>query len=93
MFNVNEYFEGKVMSMSFKSEEGPATIGIMDIGEYEFSTSNKEIMTVTSGSMMVKLPKSNEFKEYKSNDTFIVAANEKFQVKINVQTAYICYYK
>ncbi len=38
---VNEYFGGKVKSMSFVNKEGEATIGLMDIGEYEFATCKK----------------------------------------------------
>jgi uncharacterized protein YaiE (UPF0345 family) len=42
MFKVNDYFDGKVKSLAFESEEGPATIGVMAAGEYEFGTSTKE---------------------------------------------------
>lgn len=38
---VNKYFGGKVKSMSFVNKEGEATIGLMDIGEYEFATCKK----------------------------------------------------
>jgi len=49
MFSVNEYFEGQVKSISFTTKEGPATIGVMAQGEYEFGTKNKEIMTIITG--------------------------------------------
>ncbi len=93
MFKTNEYFEGKVKSMAFNTADGPATIGVMAIGEYEFGTSSKEIMTVTSGSMRIKLPESQEWKEFKQNETFIVEANKKFGVKVEEETAYLCLYK
>lgn len=93
MFKTNEYFDGKVKSLSFNTAEGPATIGVMAIGEYEFGTSSKEIMTVTSGKMEVKLPGDDEWKEYKQNDTFIVEANNKFKVNVKEETAYLCLYK
>lgn len=93
MFKTNEYFEGKVKSIAFTTADGPATIGVMAVGEYEFGTSSKEFMTVTSGAMTVKLPGSDEWKEFKQNETFIVEANNKFGVKVNEETAYLCLYK
>ncbi len=51
MFKTNEYFNGKVMSIAYKTNEGDATIGVMAKGEYEFGTSSVEYMTVTSGTM------------------------------------------
>jgi uncharacterized protein YaiE (UPF0345 family) len=93
MFKTNEYFDGKVKSIAFKSEKGPATIGVMAIGTYEFGTSTKEYMTVTSGKLVVKLPGSQEWKEYGPNETFIVEANEKFGVEVSVETSYLCIYE
>lgn len=90
---INEYFDGKVKSMSFNNEEGEATIGLMDVGEYEFSTSKKEYMTVVSGKMTVKLPEESNWKQFDKNETFTVEPNQKFNVKIEEQTAYICFYK
>lgn len=93
MFKVNEYFEGKVKSLAFTAEDGPATIGVMAAGEYEFGTSTKEIMTVITGKMLVKLPGSDVWKEFKSGDTFEVPANQKFQLKIPADTSYLCLYR
>jgi len=93
MFKTNEYFDGKVKSIAFKTKECPATIGIMAIGEYEFGTSSIEYMTVTSGKLIVKLPDSDEWKEFKQGETFIVEANKKFQLKVDEDTSYLCLYK
>lgn len=92
MFKTNEYFDGKVKSISFITSNGPATIGVMAVGEYEFGTSSKELMTVTSGKMSVKLPGTNDWKEFKQNETFTVESNEKFQVKVEGETSYLCLY-
>ena len=48
MLKVNEYFEGNVKSISLTTGEGPATVGVMAKGSYEFGTSQKEIMIVTT---------------------------------------------
>lgn len=92
MFKTNEYFDGKVKSIAFTTSEGPATIGVMAKGEYEFGTSTKEIMVVVSGKLTVKLPDAN-WKDFKAGETFIVEANKKFQLKVNEDSSYICYYK
>jgi uncharacterized protein YaiE (UPF0345 family) len=93
MPKVNEYFGGDVISISFETSEGPATVGAMAAGEYEFGTSKKEFMTVTSGKLTVKLPGSDEWKDYKPSETFIVEANQKFQVRVAEESSYICFYK
>ena len=93
MFNVNEYFDGKVASIAFQTETLPATVGVMAVGEFEFGTTQKETMTVVSGALTVKLPGSDEWKTFNAGEHFIVEANEKFQLKVAVETAYLCTYE
>ena len=93
MFNTNEYFEGKVKSLSFESNEGPASIGVMAPGEYKFGTSKKEYMTVTSGKMVVKLPETEKWKEVEAGNTFEVEADSSFLVKVEYETSYLCLYR
>lgn len=93
MFKINEYFDGKVKSIAFETSEGPATVGVMAKGEYEFGTSTIEIITVTSGRLIIKLPGSTRWKEFKKNEIFIVEANKKFQVKVEEDSSYLCLYK
>ncbi len=93
MFQVNEYFDGKVKSIAFNSVDGDATTGVMKAGEYTFGTSSVELMTVTSGQMQVKLPGEDNWKTYLSGETFRVEANQSFNVKMNTDTAYLCIYK
>lgn len=92
MLQANEYFEGKVKSIGFNTATLPATVGVMEVGDYEFGTSEKETMSVVSGALTVMLPGSNDWKTFNQGDSFIVAANEKFQVKVAVATAYLCTY-
>ena len=93
MFKVNEYFEGKVKSLAFKTAEGPATVGVMAPGEYEFGTSTVEIMSVVSGGLTVKLPGSGAWKSFGPGESFTVGADEKFQLKVAADTAYLCLYR
>jgi purine/pyrimidine-nucleoside phosphorylase len=92
MLKVNEYFGGTVKSIGFKTTTLPATVGVMVPGEYEFGTSEKEVMTIVSGELKVKLPDSNDWKTYQQGDSFTVAAHKKFQLKVPVDTAYLCVY-
>ncbi len=93
MLQTNEYFDGNVKSIALDNNNGKSTVGVMAIGEYEFGTSTIEIMTVISGTLTVKLPGSNEWRIYKNGESFEVAANEKFALKVEEETAYLCIYK
>jgi len=93
MFKVNEYFDGTVKSIAFTGEEGPATVGVMAPGEYEFGTAKREIMHVVSGALTVKLPGSDSWEVFKARSQFNVPADSKFQLKVAVDTAYLCEYR
>ena len=93
MLSVNEYFDGKVKSIGFQTETLPATVGVMAPGEYEFGTSQKEVMTVVSGALTVKLPGSEEWETFNAGSAFTVEANQKFQLQVSVDTAYLCTYE
>jgi len=93
MFAVNEYFEGNVKSLSFNPGEEKATVGVMAVGEYEFGTNCVEHMTLVTGAMAVILPGEKNWKEIEVGETFVVEANVKFKVKIEVECAYLCLYK
>ena len=90
--NVNEYFDGKVKSIGFQNNEGKATAGVMAVGEYEFGTSENELMKVVSGELLVKLPGSESFESFPAGSEFKVAANQKFQLQVKQETAYLCFY-
>ncbi|QEF96665.1 hypothetical protein Mal15_06930 [Stieleria maiorica] len=89
---VNEYFDGKVKSIAFENGEGRATAGVMAVGDYEFSTSEPELMKVVSGELKVKLPGADDFASYPTGTEFRVAAGESFQLQVKQATAYLCFY-
>ncbi|WP_415864403.1 pyrimidine/purine nucleoside phosphorylase [Thalassobellus suaedae] len=93
MISTNEYFEGNVKSLGYTSATGKSTIGVMEAGEYEFSTSKHETMVVIEGEMHVKLPGASHWKTFKAGEAYEIDANEKFDVKVSEQTAYLCQYK
>jgi purine/pyrimidine-nucleoside phosphorylase len=50
-------------------------------------------MTVVSGALTVKLPTESVWKTFAKGDTFIVEANQTFQLKVAETTAYLCRYE
>ena len=92
MLNVNEYFDGNVKSIGFQTNTLPASVGVMAVGEYTFDTSQRETMTVVSGKLTVQLPAHDEWQEFNAGEIFVVAANEAFNLKVAVETAYLCVY-
>ena len=93
MLKVNEYFEGQVKSISFQSPTLPASVGVMAPGDYEFGTSQKETMTVVSGELVVRLPGRDDWQTFAAGRSFIVEANQKFQLQVASDTAYLCTYE
>lgn len=92
MFEVNEYFDGKVKSIAFDSDTLPATMGVMATGDYEFATSQFETMTVVSGAMTVQLPGSDTWQTFGQNQQFTIEAQQRFKVQVESNTAYLCTY-
>jgi len=90
---ANYYFDGQVTSRTLTFSDGSVkTLGIMMPGEYEFGTSQYEVMDITQGELDVKLPDATEWMTIKSGETFEIEANKKFQVNVKKVTDYCCSY-
>jgi purine/pyrimidine-nucleoside phosphorylase len=88
---ANVYFDGKVVSHTVVFTDGAKkTLGIMQPGEYEFSTGDKEIMEINSGDLDVELPGSASWQAVKGGEAFEVPANSKFRMKVKTLTDYCC---
>jgi len=92
MITLNEYFDGNVKSLGYESEEGKSTIGIIEKGEYEFNTSQHEMMTVIEGLLNVLIPGELDWKAVHNGESFEVEANSSFKVKVEGQVSYLCKY-
>ena len=92
MFDVNQYFEGRVTSIAFQTATLPATIGVMKPGDYTFDTNAIETITIVSGALVVQLPESSEWQTFNVGDHFVVAADKAFNLKVAEETAYLCTY-
>jgi hypothetical protein len=90
---ANIYFDGKVTSRTVKFADGShKTLGIMLPGEYEFGTSQTEVMEILAGELSVQLPGSEEWISISGSGEFTVPANAKFKLKVAQTTDYICSY-
>ncbi|MFK0194311.1 pyrimidine/purine nucleoside phosphorylase [Kitasatospora sp. NPDC090308] len=93
MLKVNEYFDGTVKSVAFTSADGPATVGVMAPGEYEFGTAAPEVMHVVSGALTVKLPGTDDWRTFSAGEHFSVPGDSKFHLQVSIDTAYLCEYR
>jgi purine/pyrimidine-nucleoside phosphorylase len=88
---ANIYFDGKVTSRTVIFTDGSKkTLGIMLPGEYEFSTGEKELMEIISGEMDVLLPGEDAWRNISGGQSFEVAGNAKFKVKVKTLSDYCC---
>ncbi|MBI5666007.1 MAG: pyrimidine/purine nucleoside phosphorylase [Nitrospirae bacterium] len=88
---ANVYFNGNVTSRTVLFSDGSKkTLGVMLPGEYEFNTTDKEIMEILSGDLDVLLPGENGWKKISGGESFEVPANAKFSLKIRTLTDYCC---
>ncbi len=89
---ANIYYDGKVTSRTVNLADGTTqSLGIMLPGEYTFGTDEAEIMEILSGELEIKLP-DEEWKTLNTPESFNVAANSSFDLKIKTVTDYCCSY-
>lgn len=90
---ANIYFNGQVTSRTVLFPDGTKkTLGIMLPGEYEFGTQEAELMEIAVGELDVLLPNNNSWRKITKGQSFEVAANSKFKLKVNHVTDYWCSY-
>jgi uncharacterized protein YaiE (UPF0345 family) len=90
---ANVYFDGKVVSRSVFFRDGSKkTLGVMQSGEYEFGTGDKEIMEFLSGGLEVCLPGDEGWRPVKGGESFEVSANASFRMKVKTLTGYCCWF-
>jgi purine/pyrimidine-nucleoside phosphorylase len=88
---ANIYFDGKVTSRTVLFPDGSKkTLGVMLPGEFEFGTADKELMEILAGELDVLLPGDTAWKPFKGGQSFEVAANSKFKLKVKKLTDYCC---
>ncbi|MDD2542015.1 MAG: pyrimidine/purine nucleoside phosphorylase [Desulfuromonadaceae bacterium] len=90
---ANIYFGGQVVSYSVLFADGTKkTLGVMQAGEYEFSTGVAEIMEILSGELEWQLKGESEWQKVVGGEAFNVPAHSIFLMKVPVVADYCCSY-
>ena len=88
---ANIYFDGKVASHTVLFADGSKkTLGVMQPGEYEFSTGKAEIMEILSGELELLLLGGAAWQTVKGGESFQVPANSSFTMKVKTVSDYCC---
>lgn len=88
---ANIYFDGKVASHTVLFPDGSKkTLGIMQAGEYEFSTGAAEVMEILSGELEWQMKGDSTWTPVVGGESFNVPANAVFLMKVPVVTDYCC---
>jgi len=90
---ANVYFGGSVTSRAVLFPDGSKkTLGIMQLGEYEFNTDAAEVMEILAGDLDVLLPGAKGWTTVGKGQQFRVPANSTLQLRVRALTDYCCTY-
>ena len=88
---ANIYFGGKVASHTVLFPDGSKkTLGIMQAGDYEFSTASAEVMEILSGRLEWQMKGETAWKIVIGGESFQVPARSAFLMRVPVVTDYCC---
>lgn len=88
---ANIYFDGKVASHTVLFPDGSKkTLGVMQAGEYEFSTGLAEVMEILSGELQWQIKGESGWKKVSGGESFNVPANSVFLMKVETVSDYCC---
>ena len=88
---ANIYFDGKVASHTVLFADGSKkTLGMMQAGDYEFSTDAAEIMEILSGELQWQMKGDSQWKKVVGGEAFKVPANSTFLMKVPAVCDYCC---
>lgn len=88
---ANVYFNGGVTSRTIFLQDGSRkTLGIMQPGEYEFTTGSPELMEILSGELTVLLPGDTQWRLVKGGESFEVSSQSRFRLRVTALTDYCC---
>ena len=88
---ANIYFDGKVASYTVLFPDGSKkTLGVMQAGEYEFSTGSAEIMEILTGNLEWRIKGETVWNKAAGGQAFCVPANSSFQMQVSTVTDYCC---
>jgi len=90
---ANVYFDGNVTSRAVTFADGTIkTLGIMMPGDYTFGTAKAELMEIMAGELTYRLAGTEEWIAIKGGESFNVAADSSFDLKVAELADYCCSY-
>ena len=88
---ANIYFDGRVASHTVLFADGTKkTLGVMQAGEYEFSTGAAEVMEILSGELEWQMKGDAVWKKVVGGESFHVPAHSTFLMRVAAVTDYCC---
>lgn len=88
---ANVYFDGGVVSHTFRLGNNKKTLGIIRPGKYHFSTDKAERMEVVCGACRVRIDGASETRDYAADEAFEVPAESGFDIEVSSgRCEYIC---
>jgi uncharacterized protein YaiE (UPF0345 family) len=90
---ANVYFDGKCVSHTFYTPDGSRkTVGVIMPGKLTFNTADPELIEITAGRCVVKLPGDADSREYHAGDSFKVPGNSAFDIEALETLDYVCHF-
>jgi uncharacterized protein YaiE (UPF0345 family) len=90
---ANVYFDGKCVSHGFTLADGTKkSVGVVLPASLSFNTGAPEIMECVAGSCEYKLAGSDEWVKSSAGESFNVAGNSKFDIRVTEAYHYICHF-
>ena len=90
MLTRNTYFEGKVESVGFERHGRKQTVGVLDVGEYRFTTDGPERMWVVSGEIAFRVQGKGEWQTVTVGGAVEIAKQTEFDVRASAPSARGC---
>lgn len=88
---ANIYFDGGVVSRTVLFADGSKkTLGVMQPGEYEFSTAASEVMEIFSGELEWQMKGERAWKKVVGGESFEIPSNSTFIMKVVSVSDYCC---
>ena len=88
---ANVYFDGKVVSRTLLFPDGSKkTLGIMQPGEYEFSTGAAEEIEILAGELEWRVKDEKKWKGVVAGEAFNVPAHSAFLMRMETVVDYCC---
>ena len=88
---ANIYFDGKVVSRTVLFPDGSKkTLGVMQPGEYEFSTGAAEEMEILAGELEWQMKGETAWKRVAAGEAFNVPAHSTFVMRMEAVVDYCC---